>query len=184
MDCRIASFILSNRIDPDQIQFRFEFLDQPADIAADRNPVLECPIYQRSEFISGHAAVTAEVTIRIPFDDALRSQLMNGFICPMIGRYIREFFAQCALYAVPFADKLIDEKFYEFFTSSVVMDKEELDRRLREEKRQRKQEKVAKAGLFGFLKNRHAEEDEAQHKQTQKDHEPLIRGHATGVTQE
>ena len=59
------------------------------------------------------------------------------------------------------ADELIDERFYEFFTSSVVMDKEELDRRLREEKRQRKQEKSAKGGLFGFLKNRHAEEDEA-----------------------
>lgn len=58
------------------------------------------------------------------------------------------------------ADELIDEKFYEFFTSSVVMDKEELDRRLREEKRQRKQEKTAKTGLFGFLKNRRAEEDE------------------------
>lgn len=64
------------------------------------------------------------------------------------------------------ADKLIDEKFYEFFTSSVVMDKEELDRRLREEKRQRKQEKAAKAGLFGFLKNRHAEEDEVPEKKT------------------
>ena len=58
------------------------------------------------------------------------------------------------------ADELIDDKFYEFFTSSVVMDKEELDRRLREEKRQRKQEKTSKGGLFGFLRGRRAEEEE------------------------
>ena len=58
------------------------------------------------------------------------------------------------------ADELIDDKFYEFFTSSVVMDKEELDRRLREEKRQRKQEKTSKGGLFGFLRGRRTEEEE------------------------
>ena len=60
------------------------------------------------------------------------------------------------------ADELIDEKFYEFFTSSVVMDKEELDRRLREEKRKRKQEKSSKGGLFGFLRGRRTEEDDTQ----------------------
>ena len=57
------------------------------------------------------------------------------------------------------ADELIDEEFYKFFTRSVVVDKAEVDRRLKEEKRRKKKEKKARRGLFSFLRAEPEDED-------------------------
>ncbi|MBC5580820.1 hypothetical protein H8S23_04820 [Anaerofilum sp. BX8] len=60
------------------------------------------------------------------------------------------------------ADELIDEEFYKFFTKSVVVDKAEIDRRMKEEKRRKKKEKKARRGLFSFLRAEEEEEEEEE----------------------
>lgn len=86
LDGRFPVFILSDRIDADVLQFCREFVGQ----AIQRIIALEgcirgsaChdgTIDNRSEFITGHHAVTIEVSIRIAFDNAELMKLGNVFV--------------------------------------------------------------------------------------------------------